>query len=451
MSNIKENQKALDTLVERLRPKEEPRPKPTPQEGLTYEDKRLIDKMLESQNGEKILKLLNGDFSDYPSQSEADQAFHYHLAFWTGKDGIQMDRINRASGLMRDKWDKKHFGDGRTYGEATIQKAIANTSETYSGNTQNHVKSETKRKGPRGLGLDQLKNQYDSEVSWLWGQHIPVGLPMILNGREGQGKTTVSLKICKEILEQHPQGMVVWLATEGTVQDTVSKMVELELTDNRFVVAQKSNESFKWDFVLQTDRKELETLLDELKPILCVFIDSIRGMSRLDDNDPKNGDIIQQINAIVCDKHRAGLVYIDHMGKGKKSNLLDKAVGTTAKTSSVRGVLSVMPVSRFKRKIIPAKANISTMGGELEVLKVGEKIIIQEPKIHSDETLKGKAEEWLINLFSQGGTMRASDVYRMGEEEGYSGSLLKIVKKDLGINAVRNANGYWDWTWTLDP
>ena len=72
---------------------------------------------------------------------------------------------------------------------------------------------------------------------------------------------------------------------------------------------------------------ELATLLDDLCPILCVFIDSIRGMSRLDDNDAKNGDIIQQINAIVCDKHRAGLVYIDHMGKGKKSNLLDKQWG----------------------------------------------------------------------------------------------------------------------------
>ena len=180
--------------MERLRPKEEPRPKPTPQEGLTYEDRRLIDKMLESQNGEKILKLLNGDFSDYPSQSEADQAFHYHLAFWTGKDGIQMDRINRASGLMRDKWDKKHFGDGRTYGEATIQKAIANTHETYKGSLQRKANSDEQPKGTkapnraRGLSLEQLKNQYDSKVSWIWRQHVAAGPPFILNGREGMGK-----------------------------------------------------------------------------------------------------------------------------------------------------------------------------------------------------------------------------------------------------------------------
>lgn len=448
--NIKENQEALDRLIKKLRPPEEPKAKPTPQGERTYDDNPLVDKMLESQSGDKILRLFKGDWGDYPSQSEADQALCNHLAFWTRNNEGQIDRIFRTSGLMRDKWDKKHFGDGRTYGQATIEKAIASTSETYSGASERHINSDKQRKGPRGLGLDQLQNQYDSEVSWIWRRHVPAGLPIILNGREGTGKTTISLRIGKEILEQHSSGMVVWLATEGTVQDTVAKMVEQGLTSSRFVVAQKSNESFKWDFVLQGDRKELEMLLDDLRPILCVFIDSIRGMSRLDDNDPKNGVIMHMINSLICDKHRGGLVYIDHMGKGAKSNLLDKAVGTTAKTSSVRGVLSVMPVSKFKRIIKPAKANISSMGGDLEVIKVGNKIIIQDPKIHSDETMKHKAEEWLINLFSRKGNMRATEVYRMGEEEGFSGSLLKIVKKDLGIDAVKNTSGYWEWTWLLD-
>ncbi|MFH1951891.1 MAG: AAA family ATPase [Pseudomonadota bacterium] len=443
---IRENQEALDRLILKLRPPE--KPKAIPQGGSNFDDNRLIDKMLESQNGDKILRLLNGDSSDYPSPSEADQALCNRLAFWTGNNAGQMDRIFRTSGRMREKWNEKHFGDGRTYGQATIEKAIASTSETYRGATEGHDKSDKQNKGPKGLRLTDLQNQYDSEVSWIWRRHIPRGLPIMVNGREGTGKTTIDLKIGKEILEQHSTGMVVWLATEGAVQDTVAKMVEQGLTSPRFVVAQKANESFKWDFYLQGDRKELEILLDELKPILCVFIDSIRGMSRLDDNDPKNGDIMHMINSIVCDKHRAGLVYIDHHGKGQKNNLLDKAVGTTAKTSSVRGVLSVMPVSKYKRVIKPAKANISTMGGELEVLKVGNEIIIQEPKTHSDETMKDRAEEFLINLFSNNGKIRATEVYRLGEDEGFSGSLLKIVKKELGIESTRTGkDSPWEWIW----
>jgi hypothetical protein len=448
---LKENQQALDRLVERIERQRESKAKPkqTPQ-GTTYDDNRLIDKMLDSPNGGKILALLNGDFSGYPSRSEADQALCNHLAFWTGNNAEQMDRIFQASGLYRDKWIQKHYGDGRTYGEATIQKAIESTTETYHGRAESEPKRDKPKKAPRGLRLTELQQSYDSKVSWVWRNHYPVGLPIILNGREGQGKTTIGLCSAKEILQTHPQGMIVWLATEGAVQDTVSKMVEIGLNNPRFVVAQKSNESFKWDFVLQSDRKELETLLDELKPILCVFIDSIRGMSRLDDNDPRNGDVIHAINSIVCDKHKGGLVYIDHHGKGKKDNLLDRAVGTTAKTSSVRGVLSVMPISKFKRIIKPAKANISSMGGELEVLKVGNDIIIREPITQSDETLKDKAEEFVINLFSHRGEIPSVEVYRMGAAEGFSESLLKVVKKELSIESTRdNRDSPWKWIWPI--
>lgn len=44
-----------------------------------------------------------------------------------------MDTIFRQSGLMRSKWDTKHHGDGRTYGQGTIEKAISSCQETYTG------------------------------------------------------------------------------------------------------------------------------------------------------------------------------------------------------------------------------------------------------------------------------------------------------------------------------
>jgi putative DNA primase/helicase len=42
-----------------------------------------------------------------------------------------MNRLFRDSGLMREKWDEQHFADGSTYGEKTIERAIAGTSEFY--------------------------------------------------------------------------------------------------------------------------------------------------------------------------------------------------------------------------------------------------------------------------------------------------------------------------------
>lgn len=76
-----------------------------------------------SKNKELFKKLFNGDYSDYPSQSEADYAFMHNLAFWCAKDKEKMDRIFRMSKLYRNKYDEKHFEDGLTYGEKLIIKS----------------------------------------------------------------------------------------------------------------------------------------------------------------------------------------------------------------------------------------------------------------------------------------------------------------------------------------
>ena len=96
--------------------------------------KSIFDRIAKSKDAEKFQRLYSGQWqNDYPSQSEADLAFCNKLAFWTGKDAGQMDALFRQSGLMRPKWDEKHFGDGRTYGQSVIEKAISGCNEVYSG------------------------------------------------------------------------------------------------------------------------------------------------------------------------------------------------------------------------------------------------------------------------------------------------------------------------------
>jgi len=93
----------------------------------------LFKKVKKSKDKELFFKLYEGKWQDdYPSQSEADLAFCNKLAFWTSKDPEFIDRVFRKSGLMRPKWDEKHFGDGRTYGADVIAKAIAGCRDVYS-------------------------------------------------------------------------------------------------------------------------------------------------------------------------------------------------------------------------------------------------------------------------------------------------------------------------------
>lgn len=89
----------------------------------------LLAKAFSSSNGDAIRRLYSGDFSSYPSQSEADLALCSHLAFWFGGDAVAIDEAFRESGLFRKKWTVRH-GD-RTYGQMTIEKAVASTKEFY--------------------------------------------------------------------------------------------------------------------------------------------------------------------------------------------------------------------------------------------------------------------------------------------------------------------------------
>lgn len=98
----------------------------------------VLSLIAKSKDAEKFQRLYSGQWqNDYPSQSEADLALCNKLAFWTGKDAGQMDALFRQSGLMRPKWDEKHFGDGRTYGQSVIEKAVTDCREVYASNRPN--------------------------------------------------------------------------------------------------------------------------------------------------------------------------------------------------------------------------------------------------------------------------------------------------------------------------
>lgn len=426
----------------------------------TLEDQQLIEKARTARNGDRFSSLHEGDTSGHNSQSEADLAHCNQLAFWTGCNAEQMGRLFRTSGLMRDKWDEKHNSNGNTYGQMTIQKAIDNCTETYESRDEREAiqaeptVTEKKyfKKKPKGRTLRELKKEfeYGNKIKFVYREHLPKGMSVILGGREGSGKTTNALQMGKEIIETHKKGIVVWLATEGAVLDTISKMDTLGINDERFVIAQRSDDSFKWEFSRQGDLKELDTLLEGYdEPILAVFIDSIRGMSKFGDNDDGVGKVIHQINAIVCDKYRAGLVYIDHHKKGTAANLLDKNSGTTAKTSAVRVVYAIKKESKLVASIIPTKVNIFYEIPELTSIKQGDKIRISAKEILSDNTMTDKAELFLADLFSKNSEMFARNVYSMGEAEGFSDGVLKRAKKNLGCIKVDrvDSTGPWIWKW----
>jgi len=133
---VNSQQKALDELYYSLWPKKEaetpvPETKGSPRHSLT--DEEIITKAKVAKNGEKFSLLWDGNWEEagYESQSDGDQALTNMLTFWCGPDPDRIDRLFRKSKLHRKKWDTKHRGDGATYGEMTIEKALEEVTDFY--------------------------------------------------------------------------------------------------------------------------------------------------------------------------------------------------------------------------------------------------------------------------------------------------------------------------------
>lgn len=131
-AGVEERQEELGALCSRLWPKTAERRAAEGNRGFDGDDDELIRRARSARNGDRFARLWDGDTSLHGGDaSGADQALCNLLAFWTGRDASRMDRLFRRSGLYRAKWDERR-GE-RTYGAMTIETALADCRETYSG------------------------------------------------------------------------------------------------------------------------------------------------------------------------------------------------------------------------------------------------------------------------------------------------------------------------------
>ena len=112
-----------------------PEPAGTPAPAVVWQavdrsDEEILHTACSAKDGERFAALYAGSWQAYyASHSEADLSFCNLLAFWFAADKARMDRVFRASGLMRPKWDQRR--GAKTYGDATLDRAVADCQEVY--------------------------------------------------------------------------------------------------------------------------------------------------------------------------------------------------------------------------------------------------------------------------------------------------------------------------------
>ncbi|GAB7121199.1 hypothetical protein JCM9743_36700 [Natrinema sp. JCM 9743] len=186
---------------------------------VDLEDEELLERAQNASNGEKFERLWRGSTAGYESQSEADMALCCLLAFWTGGDQQQIDRLFRQSGLLRDKWDEVHYADGSTYGEKTIQRAIASISEFYDPDTRETATESAPRTSETSTAATRDKSERTPNRAYL------VEKNRLLTDRVDELEAT---------LEQKTERIEQLEATNRTLRDQLTTCEKrLEMHDQR--------------------------------------------------------------------------------------------------------------------------------------------------------------------------------------------------------------------------
>lgn len=106
------------------------------------DDHELVERAMRARNGGLFSRLWRGQTGGYSSRSEADLALVSLLVFWTGGDTERVDRLFRASGLYRAKWEREN------YRRATIDRALASARDLFSKPSPDYLMAKTEELGP---------------------------------------------------------------------------------------------------------------------------------------------------------------------------------------------------------------------------------------------------------------------------------------------------------------
>ena len=278
-------------------------------EGDIWADDIIIEKAGQAANGDQFTRLWLGKWEDnYPSQSEADLALCSLLAYWTGNDKNQMDRIFRHSGLIREKWDEKR--GKQTYGEITIDTAIKKPAMIPS-------------KKLEVISAIDLQKMYIPPIRWVVDGLIPQGLTMIVAPPKS-GKSWLMLDLCLSIAggkqflgRKCEKGGCLYLALEDgkkRLQDRMNRLLPFdEKAPKGFDYA---NEISKLNLGFQ---EQLEDYIALHKGLRLVVIDTFQYVRAISNNRNVYAQDYAELAVIkkIADKHNIGIVVVHHTKKGK--------------------------------------------------------------------------------------------------------------------------------------
>ena len=329
MSNaIIENQQGIDAVYQKYI--EAPKAAKAPQASgvgilkpASLDDDALIEKARQAHNGDLFSRLyFDGDTSGYKSQSEADLALCNILAFWTGKNQAQMDRLFRLSALYREKWDIVHVR-GQTYGEATIDKAIAKTLETYRGDYAAYSSCDNSSPVYNALSYADILNR--PPPTWrISGVFTESGVAAIY-GPSGSGKSFLALDLASALAlgenwlhwpTKPCEVLYIYLESEWGLRK------RLEAREKHTGSKPLQGLSFITEHFDLRNSKHVEAIIKAAPQKGLVIIDTLnRATPGLDENSGKEMSTVIQSLSKIQQATEGLVILVAHTGKNEKQGI----------------------------------------------------------------------------------------------------------------------------------
>lgn len=322
-------------------------PPPRPSVPVDLDDDALLRKMFAGTNGAKIRSLWGGDWSAYPSQSEADAALCFHLAFWTDRDAARVDSLFRHSGLMRDKWDERR-GDS-TIGANLVRDAIENVRDGYRssandklGKVIEHPAVTRQTTGSSEIELIDPADVEMTDIVWLIQDFARANTYNQLQGHGGTNKGTLCCYIGAqatrgELSEDKTPMMVLFACAEDDHSDVLKPRLVAAGADLRYV---RFVDGLELPIDIANGR--LERAIRSVNARI-LFIDPIvTYLEKIDTH--KDQEVKKALTPIldIASKERCTIFGVLHFGKDTSRGLLLSANGSGAFGNTARIVLAMV-------------------------------------------------------------------------------------------------------------
>jgi hypothetical protein len=288
--------------------------------------------------------------------------------------------------LFREKWDEKHFDNGDTYGQATIQKALTSRDQNVGnakeksldiltqntqGNTErtDYNKFDKESIKPTWFSANELMKIDFPEPKWAIPGILPEGLN-IFAGKPKHGKSILALNTAIAIASgvkalgkiNVVQGEVIYFALEDTPRRLQNRL-EMMLADPLKAPSQLylHTECPRMD---DGGLKYLEQTIGDLQNLRLVIIDTLAKFRPVKQNRNKNAydtdyEHISRIKSLA-DKYSVSILLIHHLRKSDSEDIMDTFSGTFGLTGSADGLIALV------RKTSQADAVLHITGRDVE-------------------------------------------------------------------------------------